>query len=82
MINIIGKNDKPLIPELKALGADTVLFNEDPDFYDNIKKIVHEFNAKIFFDGIGGPFLEKMAALMPNGSEFWSFGVMSRGFKI
>ena len=64
------------------MGAGVVLFNEDPDFYSNIERIVKEKDAKVLFDGIGGTFLEKMAALMPNGSEFWSFGVMSRGFKI
>ena len=54
--------------ELLALGADHVIVTEEEDLVAKVKEITNDKGARIIFDPVGGPFIEKLAqAAQPRG---------------
>jgi NADPH:quinone reductase-like Zn-dependent oxidoreductase len=63
--------------ELIELGADHVIASEEEDLPARVKEITGGKGARLIFDPIGGPFVEKLAeAAAPQGIIF-EYGVLS-----
>lgn len=63
--------------ELKALGADHVIATEEEDFVARVKEITGGKGARVTFDPVTGPFLEKLVeAARPQGIIF-QYGALS-----
>lgn len=69
------KNNKK--GELISLGADHVIATEEEDFVTRVKDITAGEGARVIFDPVAGPFLEKLAeATKPEGIIF-QYGALS-----
>src|SRR5260370_5988753 len=63
--------------ELLSLGASHVIATEDEDFVARVNEITGGKGARVIFDPVAGPFLEKLAqAAAPSGIIF-QYGALS-----
>lgn len=69
------KNHKK--PELLSLGADHVIATEEEDLVARVKEITGGNGARVIFDPVGGPFLEKLAAAAAIGGIIFQYGLLS-----
>jgi NADPH:quinone reductase-like Zn-dependent oxidoreductase len=60
--------------ELKALGADHVIVTEEEDFVARVMEISGGQGARISFDPVAGPFVEKLAAAAASGGILFEYG--------
>jgi NADPH:quinone reductase len=74
-INIVRK--KEYIEELKELGAEYVLNQEDEDFDIKLKELAAKLKATIAFDAIGGEMSGRLLNAMPPKSELRILGAFS-----
>jgi len=63
--------------ELKALGADHVIATEEEDFVAQVRSITGGKGARVVFDPIAGPFLEKLADAAAPGGIIFQYGALS-----
>nr|WP_242602389.1 zinc-dependent alcohol dehydrogenase family protein [Legionella rowbothamii] len=62
---------------LKALGADHVIVTDIEDLPTRVHEITQGKGARIVFDPIGGPGIEKLAAAVANQGIIFEYGVLS-----
>ena len=63
--------------ELLALGADHVIATEEEDFVARVKEITGGKGARVIFDPVAGPFLEKLAEAAAPGGIIFEYGALS-----
>ncbi len=63
--------------ELLQLGADHVIVAEEEDLAQKVQQISGGKGARIIFDPVGGPFIEKLAAAAAPGGVIFEYGVLS-----
>lgn len=63
--------------ELRAKGFGCVLGIDQPDFADELKRRVREYQASIAFDAIAGPLVETLADALPKHGEVYVYGGLS-----
>jgi NADPH:quinone reductase-like Zn-dependent oxidoreductase len=63
--------------ELKALGADHVIATEEEDLVARVKEITGGKGARLIFDPVAGPFLEKLALAAAPGGIIFEYGSLS-----
>jgi NADPH:quinone reductase-like Zn-dependent oxidoreductase len=63
--------------ELKALGADHVIATEEEDFVARVREITGGKGARVIFDPVAGPFLEKLAEVATPGAIIFQYGLLS-----
>src|SRR5215472_897522 len=63
--------------ELLSLGADHVIATEEEDFVARVKQITGGKGARVIFDPVGGPFLEKLAEVATTGGIIFEYGLLS-----
>jgi NADPH:quinone reductase-like Zn-dependent oxidoreductase len=69
------KGDKKA--ELLALGAEYVIATEEEDFVARVKEITGGKGARVVFDPVAGPFLEKLAESAAAGGIIFVYGWLS-----
>jgi NADPH:quinone reductase-like Zn-dependent oxidoreductase len=69
------KSDKKT--ELLSLGADHVIATEEEDIAARVKEITGGTGARVIFDPVGGPFLEKLAEAAAIGGIVLEYGWLS-----
>jgi NADPH:quinone reductase-like Zn-dependent oxidoreductase len=69
------KSDKKA--ELLSLGADHVIVTEEEDFVARVKEITGGKGARVIFDPVAGPFLEKLAEAAAPGGIVFQYGSLS-----
>ena len=65
------------IDELLSLGADHVVATEEEDVVSRVKEITGGSGARVIFDPVGGPFLEKLAEAAAIGGIVFEYGWLS-----
>jgi NADPH:quinone reductase-like Zn-dependent oxidoreductase len=63
--------------ELLSLGADHVIATEEEDFVARVKQITGGKGARVIFDPVSGPFLEKLAEAASLGAIIIEYGLLS-----
>jgi len=63
--------------ELLSLGADHVIASEEEDLVDRVKELTGGKGARVVFDAVAGPFLEKLAAAAAPGGIVFEYGFLS-----
>src|ERR1700730_2905310 len=63
--------------ELLSLGADHVIATEEEDIVARVKEITGGKGARVIFDPVGGPFLEKLAEAAASGGIIFQYGLLS-----
>jgi NADPH:quinone reductase-like Zn-dependent oxidoreductase len=63
--------------ELLSLGADHVIATEDEDMVARVKEITGGKGARVIFDPVAGPFLEKLAEAAAVGGIIFEYGALS-----
>ncbi|HWX55823.1 MAG TPA: zinc-dependent alcohol dehydrogenase family protein [Verrucomicrobiae bacterium] len=63
--------------ELLSLGADHVIATEEEDLVARVKEITGGKGARVVFDPVGGPFLEKLAEAAAPGGTVFEYGWLS-----
>jgi NADPH:quinone reductase-like Zn-dependent oxidoreductase len=63
--------------ELLALGADHVVVTEEEDYVERVKAITSGMGARLTFDPLAGPFVEKLAAAAAKGGTIFLYGLLS-----
>jgi NADPH:quinone reductase-like Zn-dependent oxidoreductase len=63
--------------ELLSLGADHVIATEEEDIVTRVKQITGGKGARVIFDPVAGPFLEKLAEAAAPGGIIFQYGVLS-----
>jgi NADPH:quinone reductase-like Zn-dependent oxidoreductase len=63
--------------ELLSLGADHVIATEEEDMVARVKEITGGKGARVIFDPIGGPLLEKLAEAAAIGGIIFEYGWLS-----
>jgi len=63
--------------ELLALGAQHVIASEEEDYAGRVKEISGGKGARLTFDPVAGPFLEKLAAGAAPGGIIFEYGALS-----
>ncbi len=63
--------------ELLALGADHVVVTDEEDYVARIKEITGGKGARLTFDPVAGPFIEKLAAAAAQGGIIFEYGALS-----
>jgi NADPH:quinone reductase-like Zn-dependent oxidoreductase len=63
--------------ELLALGADHVIATEEEDIVARIKEITGDKGARVIFDPVAGPVLEKLAEAAAIGGIIFEYGWLS-----
>jgi NADPH:quinone reductase-like Zn-dependent oxidoreductase len=63
--------------ELRSLGADHVIATEEEDFVARVKEITGGKGARVIFDPVAGPFLEKLAEAAAPGGIIFQYGALS-----
>lgn len=63
--------------ELLSLGADHVIATEEEDFVARVKEITGGKGARVIFDPVAGPFLEKLAEAAAPGGIIFQYGWLS-----
>ncbi len=64
--------------ELLSLGADHVIPTEEEDLVAKVKEITDGKGARITFDPVAGPFVEKLADASASGGIIFEYGSLSR----
>jgi NADPH:quinone reductase-like Zn-dependent oxidoreductase len=62
---------------LLALGADHVIANDEEDYVARVMEISGGKGARLTFDPIGGPIVEKLAAAAAPGGVIFEYGALS-----
>jgi NADPH:quinone reductase-like Zn-dependent oxidoreductase len=63
--------------ELLSLGADQVITTEEEDMVARVKEITGGKGARVIFDPVAGPFLEKLAEAAAVGGIIFEYGTLS-----
>lgn len=63
--------------ELLSLGADHVIATEEEDIVARVKEITGGKGARVIFDPVAGPFLEKLAETAALGGIVFEYGALS-----
>jgi NADPH:quinone reductase-like Zn-dependent oxidoreductase len=63
--------------ELLALGADHVIATEEEDFVARVHQITGGKGARVTFDPVAGPFLEKLGEAAAPGGMIFQYGLLS-----
>ena len=63
--------------ELLSLGAAHVIATEEEDIVARVKEITGGKGARVIFDPVGGPFLEKLAEVAATGGIVFEYGLLS-----
>lgn len=63
--------------ELLSLGAAHVIATEEEDFVARVREITHGEGARVTFDPVAGPFLEKLAEAAAPGGIVFQYGALS-----
>jgi NADPH:quinone reductase-like Zn-dependent oxidoreductase len=63
--------------ELLSLGANHVIATEEEDFVGRVKEITGGKGARVIFDPVAGPFLEKLAEAAAAGGIIFQYGLLS-----
>jgi NADPH:quinone reductase-like Zn-dependent oxidoreductase len=63
--------------ELISLGADHVIATEEEDFVARMREITGGKGARVTFDPVAGPFLEKLAEAAAPGGIIFQYGALS-----
>lgn len=63
--------------ELQELGADFVIATEEEDLPARVKEITGGKGARLIFDPVAGPFLEKLAEAAAPGGMIFEYGALS-----
>jgi NADPH:quinone reductase-like Zn-dependent oxidoreductase len=63
--------------ELLSLGADHVIATEEEDMVARVKEITGGKGARVIFDPVAGPFLEKLAEAAAVGGIVFEYGALS-----
>lgn len=63
--------------ELLSLGANHVIATEEEDFVARVKEITGGHGARVIFDPVAGPFLEKLAEAASLGGTIFEYGALS-----
>ena len=63
--------------ELLSLGADHVIATEEEDIVARVKEITGGKGARVIFDPVAGPFLEKLAEAAASGGIIFQYGLLS-----
>ena len=63
--------------ELKKFGADYVIATEEEDYVARVAEITGGKGARVTFDPVGGPFLEKLAQAAQPGGIIFQYGALS-----
>jgi NADPH:quinone reductase-like Zn-dependent oxidoreductase len=63
--------------ELTSLGADYVIATEEEDFVARVKEITGGKGARVIFDPVSGPFLEKLAEVTQPEGIIFQYGALS-----
>jgi NADPH:quinone reductase-like Zn-dependent oxidoreductase len=63
--------------ELQSLGADHVIATEEEDMVARVKEITGGKGARVIFDPVAGPFLEKLAQAAAVGGIVFEYGALS-----
>ncbi len=63
--------------ELLSLGADHVIVTEEEDFVARLNEITGGKGARVTFDPVAGPFLEKLAEAAAPGGIIFEYGLLS-----
>ena len=63
--------------ELTALGADHVIATEEEDFVARVKEITGGKGARVIFDPVSGPFLEKLVEVTQPEGIIFQYGALS-----
>jgi NADPH:quinone reductase-like Zn-dependent oxidoreductase len=63
--------------ELLSLGADNVIATEEEDIVARVKEITGGNGARVIFDPVGGPLLEKLAGSAAVGGIVFEYGWLS-----
>jgi len=63
--------------ELLSLGADHVIATEEEDIVARVKEITGGKGARVIFDPVAGPFLEKLAEAAAPGGIVFQYGLLS-----
>jgi len=64
-------------PELRSLGADHVIATEEEDIVARVKEITAGKGARVIFDPVGVPFVEKLAEAAAPGGIIFQYGLLS-----
>lgn len=70
------KSDKAA--ELLKLGADHVIATEEEDYVARVKEITGDKGARVTFDPVAGPFVDKLAAAASNRGIIIEYGSLSQ----
>jgi NADPH:quinone reductase-like Zn-dependent oxidoreductase len=63
--------------ELLSLGADYVIATEEEDIVARVQEITGGKGARVIFDPVAGPFLEKLAEAAATGGIVFQYGALS-----
>ncbi len=64
-------------PELLALGADHVIATSEEDLPARVREITGGRGARVVFDPVGGPYVEKLAEAAAPGGTVFLYGALS-----
>jgi NADPH:quinone reductase-like Zn-dependent oxidoreductase len=76
-ISIATTRKSPKKAELQSLGADHVIATEDEDFVARVMEITGGKGARVTFDPVAGPFLEKLTEAAAPGGIIFEYGALS-----
>jgi NADPH:quinone reductase-like Zn-dependent oxidoreductase len=63
--------------ELTKLGADHVIATDEEDYVTRVAEITAGKGARVTFDPVGGPFMEKLAEAAQPGGIIFAYGALS-----
>jgi NADPH:quinone reductase-like Zn-dependent oxidoreductase len=63
--------------ELLSLGAAHVIASEEEDYGSRVQEITHGQGARLTFDPVAGPYVEKLAAAAAPGGTLFIYGALS-----
>ncbi|KAL4459917.1 hypothetical protein ABPG74_003443 [Tetrahymena malaccensis] len=75
VINLVRRQEQ--VDTLKAIGAEYVLNQTDPNFNEQLSKLSEELQATIFFDAVAGSTTADVIYQMPKGSTVYVYGGLS-----
>jgi NADPH:quinone reductase-like Zn-dependent oxidoreductase len=61
---------------LEALGAENVLVSTDPEFQEQLSKLVAALHATAVFDGVGGQLLTSIIGSLLPGTSIYCYGFL------
>jgi NADPH:quinone reductase-like Zn-dependent oxidoreductase len=75
VISIVRSNNQ--LEELKKLGANTVINSSWNNYEEKLYEACHKFNAKLYFDAIGGNATAEFIRNSPSGSHIYLYANLS-----